>query len=518
MEVSSCSHDDSEHILLLKYSSRPLRVPQAPICLHTLVIFLSACLIAASAGSVDQDYKYKYPTVRPLWKYSTEKSNWEPWVPDGPLTGFRILNNPPFDKDAAPSRSLGRVVSSSQDPSQDPSIEGLSALLNFESESVPLSSLEAKERQRVLEELAASLCGGAGTRELSDPGVIAPHPPPIALNEHSVFMLSTDGELIERCWKGLRWTWLLHEGASAFRVKQFLARDRATLLLLTENDAVLERRVDFDVVDMVSVWTWTNRSLESRNAPHVSSLGPRSLVDGSVFSVSTDGDLFQLHRAVEDRVQWTWTSHGKPDDIAIRLISTFLMGDRSLFVVRQDGKLFESVTDGGILRRWVDHSRAQNAPVAGVPSALMNSRAFFMISKAKRLLERSYDNSSSSWSWTDHGKPEGHDIDARVVPLAVNEKSLFVVVEDQRLFERVNDKKWSWKDHGKPWGVAVSGGPGGVVSPVSFFVVAADGLLYERFWKGSSWVYLLHEGHGGSQVSCFAGYGTIPVNSTLQCH
>lgn len=120
------------------------------------------------------------------------------------------------------------------------------------------------------------------------------------------------------------------------------------------------------------------------------------------------------------------------------------------------------------------------------------------------------------WVWTDHGVP-GALLDRDTAPIALHERSVFVLGEDHRLYERLWwTAGWMWKDHGKPLGSPLGSGPGAATAS-SVFVVGTDEKLYERLYRGDDWVYLQHVQEGGSPVACFAGYRTIPVNVTLRC-
>ena len=59
-------------------------------------------------------------------------------------------------------------------------------------------------------------------------------------------------------------------------------------------------------------------------------------------------------------------------------------------------------------------------------------------------------------------------------------------------------KKWKWIDHGFPkMGSAtksepLASAPGALITSRSMFVVTAGGLLYERHFDGSRWVWVKH--------------------------
>jgi uncharacterized protein YegJ (DUF2314 family) len=162
----------------------------------------------------------------------------------------------------------------------------------------------------------------------------------------------------------------------------------------------------------------------------------------------------------------------------------------SLFVQRTDGRLWERFWNGSY---WVWDDTASHEQI------------------------RTILNQSGSTVVTEAGKPVGTFLNSeaavlgsqvlgRAVPLVRGNTAstsntdvrinLFVQSADRRLWERYwNGLRWKWDDTGK----AVAGDPVAVVRGdvgstdnaavrINLFVRGADGMLWERFWGGSSWV------------------------------
>jgi len=141
-----------------------------------------------------------------------------------------------------------------------------------------------------------------------------------------------------------------------------------------------------------------------------------------------------------------------------------------------------------------------------------------------------WDQATDQWVWEDHGTPPGTaltteievDLDTPGGPVDISTPgalldfgtpgALFnsadaglkfmILTDNGHIFERYWDpatSSWGWTDHGTPSGTTVAGDPSCMLdSPatgIKFFVIGADGHVWENYWNQSArqWLWTDHE-------------------------
>ena len=166
---------------------------------------------------------------------------------------------------------------------------------------------------------------------------------------------------------------------------------------------------------------------------------------------------------------------------------------------------------------WLDDG-SPGVNLVGQPSEILNSPAagtkFFVLGRDGRIYEHYFDASSSSWGWTPHGAPAGTSVASPpgAVMTAYNQASndlplspaFFVVGANGLLYENVWNQaanSWQWQPHGAPPGELLMGKPGALLTEtgLKFFVMGTKGELFERYWnpQSRSWNWTPHPAPSG---------------------
>jgi hypothetical protein len=224
-------------------------------------------------------------------------------------------------------------------------------------------------------------------------------------------------------------------------------------------------------------------------------------------------------RGMLDRHGMVSSHPDKGEGFSIAGISTFVTRDKSLFVTTKNGKLFELAIQSARFSldhvkygnrtfdaekdlhaqfQWIDHGQPTVYPsedrdcdrvqcsdpdipnanggkvpvkLVSRPGALLNERSIFIIGEKGRLFERylQKDEDGDFWRWIAHGSPPtskfGGRIDANSLVIAAHKLSIFVVVRSP-----------------SAKGTGISKGSSKKKLP---------GILYERYWD-KKWIWQEH--------------------------
>ncbi|TMQ05922.1 MAG: hypothetical protein E6J91_39405 [Deltaproteobacteria bacterium] len=250
-------------------------------------------------------------------------------------------------------------------------------------------------------------------------------------------------------------------------------------------------------------WIWVNHGRPG--GQRVISAPGAAMMDEKLFVVVQDGALWERHWRA-DLGAWVWADHGRPENRPIRFDPGCAMMNEKLFVVVDDGRLWERHWRRD-LNAWVwfDHGRPNNERIVASPGAAMMDSKLFVVTETGHLWERNWRGDLNRWVWFDHGLPPGaHAVGAPGA--AMMNAKFFVRGSNGHLFERFwNGSAWVWVDHGSPPGTAVATEPGAAMMSAKLFVGAADGRLFERFWNGTAWVWVDHGRPPGTAVATAPG-------------
>ena len=187
----------------------------------------------------------------------------------------------------------------------------------------------------------------------------------------------------------------------------------------------------------------------------------------SIFAVNEDGHLFERPSAdkpIEGEPKngpnnkAAWIDHGRPDNKQIVHPPGALINNSSLFVVVEDGRLFElkwlcNQTPG----TWVDHGRpSPGVMIISAPSEAIYNSEFFVVGDNGRVYRHQNTGSQAdpAWTWKDLNLPLSDDkMRAINIPQVVGPDSVFVVTDTGRLvdLERAGTG-WTWaNDYGQPF-------------------------------------------------------------------
>jgi Common central domain of tyrosinase len=266
-----------------------------------------------------------------------------------------------------------------------------------------------------------------------------------------------------------------------------------------------------------SSWIWVNtgKAVFGRAVAHVR--GDVEDVDPADIRINlfVQGEDRKLWERYWNGSSWSWNDTGKQVDGEPLILARGNIGAANaatlrinLFVRGLDGKLWERYWNGSSWT-WVDTGKA----VAGDPIAIVRGDVqdvdpadirinLFVRGADNKLWERYWNG--ASWSWVDTGKLiadepvafiRGNVGDPNSANVRIN---VFVRGLDGKLWERYwNGSSWMWVDTGK--GVRGRVVPivrgnrhsvdGGDVR-INLFVQGADGKLWERYWNGDSWSWI----------------------------
>lgn len=97
--------------------------------------------------------------------------------------------------------------------------------------------------------------------------------------------------------------------------------------------------------------------------------------------------------------------------------------------------------------QWIDHGSPVDDRIAGPPGGLINLRSLFMVSENGTVYERYWDK--QQWVWMSHGHSGVPTLPAR--PVALDNRHIFFRREDNLLTERFwNGIEWVWSIHRVP--------------------------------------------------------------------
>jgi IgA Peptidase M64 len=222
------------------------------------------------------------------------------------------------------------------------------------------------------------------------------------------------------------------------------------------------------------------------------------MLDSKLFVSRLNDPFPDLYERFWNGVEWIWINHGRPDGVKMKNAPGAAMMNEKLFVVTDDGSLWERHWRGDLSRWvWEGHGRPENRPIEYGPSAAMMNEKFFVVTNDGNLWERHWRGDLGRWAWEDHGRPGNQKIIAAPGAAMMNQK-LFVATEDGNLWERHwrgDLGRWAWEDHGRPGNQKIIAAPGAVMMNQKLFVATEDGNLWERHWRGdlSQWAW---EDHG----------------------
>lgn len=248
-------------------------------------------------------------------------------------------------------------------------------------------------------------------------------------------------------------------------------------------------------------WLWVNHG-RPMGTPLVSSPGA-AMINNKLFVVSEDGKLWERHWRL-DLNRWVWFDHGRPNDVRVATAPGAAMMDEKFFVATEDGDLWERHWRTDLNRwAWFNHGRPNNEKVVHTPGAAMMDEKLFVVSEIGNLWERHWRSDLNQWVWSDHGRPNNEKVVHTPGAPMMNEK-LFVVSENGNLWERhwrSDLNQWVWNSHGRPPNTNLCTAPGAAMADRRLFVGASNGRLYERFWNTRSWKWVDHGEPPGTRVS-----------------
>jgi hypothetical protein len=230
------------------------------------------------------------------------------------------------------------------------------------------------------------------------------------------------------------------------------------------------------------------------------------MLASKLFISRLDGAYRNLFERFWDGDEWIWVDHGRPGGVAVTGTPGAAMLDEKLFVVVEDGSLWERHWRAD-LGSWVwdAHGRPNNQRITGGPGAEMMNEKLFVSAEDGHLWERHWRADLGRWAWEDHGQPPGTRV-TTAPGAAMMDSKLFVGTENGHLFERFwNGSAWVWVDHGQPPGTWINTAPAAAMMDSKLFVGAANGRMYERYWNGSAWVWVDHGQPAGTWINTAPG-------------
>jgi hypothetical protein len=202
-----------------------------------------------------------------------------------------------------------------------------------------------------------------------------------------------------------------------------------------------------------------------------------AMLDSKLF-VSRLSDPFpDLYERWWNGIEWVWVNHGRPGGVKMKGIPGAAMLNEKLFVVTDDGALWERHWRADLGRwAWEDHGRPSGTSVTTTPGAAMMDEKLFVGTSDGHLYERHWREDLGRWAWEDHGSPPDTRV-ATAPGAAIMNSKLFVGAENSHLFERVwTSGAWTWVDHGTAFhdqSAHVIGAPGD--DPKLTIAVMGDG-------------------------------------------
>lgn len=327
-----------------------------------------------------------------------------------------------------------------------------------------------------------------------------------AMVHKSLFIVTPDGDVMERYWNGKHWVWLSHHSDQP--IAGILAVYNGTVVVLDTAGQVLVRERFGNSLRWLKVGLapgaeggglpYGNGTVKVTGSSatdqccgplgqHAPLPPPRLL-----FFVGEDGELKEL--AATGSRPPRWGNAGAPPSTGVAAIADAgMMRAHSVFIVGKDGTLHQYNL---LNSRWTDHGAPPNAPLSQLAACHLRSvlgsqhASLFLRAEDGTLVERRYDaqfpgSTKGSWTWIERGTPVPNVALTAAPGPSIGDRNVFVVGDDGNLYELTLEDggKPTWYYHGQP--------PQGPVAPVRGISLSTqelvfaleDGRLATRQWS-----------------------------------